>query len=415
MATRFFRFNLENALPGSTLRLESQSLCGGCWTPQWEPPATIRSGAKAGWQSEACGFMTGTQGWVKYRIIGSDDGVGANEGLIYLYWTNPFMGLTDFKHVLRAKDEEADCNAEDSAGSQFSELPAADISSIEFGSTSVYLGGNPVVLFTPPWESIFPGSSWASVGMMGISERAEVSTIIQRKATPVVPAFAEPPKTTQRLVETDPAPQYFVGKWLAASLTVSIALTGFKQFRIRISDHTQPEPLEVDVTASLGVSGAVASVVKDVDYVSVLANGSGRRAQLLKSAVAVSGVAHIARELSGETPGGPMWAKDVTGPRYRHLVASTNDNRITKSAIREHSLINDMNVTESVTEIIDAVDERINARDYIIHVGQGIALWLIQIKEDGRTVDYQLHYQRVALEKGVVLVDENLIFDLGVR
>src|SRR5215813_12146820 len=70
----FLRYSVENAVANQTMLLEAKKLCGGCWTPGgWEPPASIASGVSGHWQSEACGFMTGTQGWVKYRLIRDSD------------------------------------------------------------------------------------------------------------------------------------------------------------------------------------------------------------------------------------------------------------------------------------------------------------------------------------------------------
>lgn len=66
--SRMFRYDLHNNVAGDTLLLLRQNLCGGCYTPDWEPPEVIESGNTRAMQAESCGVMTGTEGWVKYRI-----------------------------------------------------------------------------------------------------------------------------------------------------------------------------------------------------------------------------------------------------------------------------------------------------------------------------------------------------------
>jgi hypothetical protein len=54
-----------------------------------EPPFTITAGETVTWQSESDGFMTGTEGSVRY-------GIGTNGGEFTLHWDNPFVGHNSY-------------------------------------------------------------------------------------------------------------------------------------------------------------------------------------------------------------------------------------------------------------------------------------------------------------------------------
>lgn len=47
---------------GTNLVKTWDELPHGCWTTDMLPPDTVANGAQPIWQSESCGFMTGTEG-----------------------------------------------------------------------------------------------------------------------------------------------------------------------------------------------------------------------------------------------------------------------------------------------------------------------------------------------------------------
>lgn len=67
------------------LNRDGGQLDGGCWNPA--PPANIPAHTTATWESESCGFGTGTEGNVLCRPYGAPAGVNAN-----FYWDDPTLG-----------------------------------------------------------------------------------------------------------------------------------------------------------------------------------------------------------------------------------------------------------------------------------------------------------------------------------
>ncbi|GIF72450.1 AbfB domain-containing protein [Asanoa siamensis] len=82
-------------------------LCGGEWTPGgWEPPQVIEPGRSGGMQSESDGVATGTEGYAKYDVIWG----ARREGMIYVYWNNPYLGVTRPRFATHASDVLPDCD-----------------------------------------------------------------------------------------------------------------------------------------------------------------------------------------------------------------------------------------------------------------------------------------------------------------
>ncbi|MEU9077990.1 hypothetical protein [Kitasatospora sp. NPDC048538] len=74
------------------LVLTSDNLDHGCWTH--EPPARIEAGASASWESESCGFMTGTEGSAFFAI----DGESGPD--LRIHWDNPFYGSNSYSETV---------------------------------------------------------------------------------------------------------------------------------------------------------------------------------------------------------------------------------------------------------------------------------------------------------------------------
>jgi hypothetical protein len=82
-------------------------LCHGDWTPGgWVPPQVIGPGQAGGIQSESGGIATGTEGYVKYDVVWG----ARREGMIYVYWDNPFLGVTHPKFATNGSDVLPDCD-----------------------------------------------------------------------------------------------------------------------------------------------------------------------------------------------------------------------------------------------------------------------------------------------------------------
>jgi hypothetical protein len=109
MPDRTARIVIHNKTSHSRLVRTAGHLCRGDWTPGgWEPPAVIEPGQTGGMQSESTG-VTGTEGYVKYDVIGND---GVRLGMCYLYWTNPKHGVTRMRFATDLVDVAPDCGHE---------------------------------------------------------------------------------------------------------------------------------------------------------------------------------------------------------------------------------------------------------------------------------------------------------------
>jgi hypothetical protein len=116
MSARAFKIELLN-VSGSHLTKTFDHLCGGDWTPSLRPPDSIPPGNRVVWRSESSGIATGTEAYVKYRIDSFGD-------TVYIYWDNPFFGVTHAKGQVSTQDVEPDCDFETSPGSSFSPPPS---------------------------------------------------------------------------------------------------------------------------------------------------------------------------------------------------------------------------------------------------------------------------------------------------
>jgi hypothetical protein len=90
MAKRSIRVTLSNNTDYSLILLGNAGPCHGKWTEGgWNPPDQIQSKTHGAWQSQSDGFLTGTEGWVKYLIATKDP--RCTQQLVYIHWDNPFV------------------------------------------------------------------------------------------------------------------------------------------------------------------------------------------------------------------------------------------------------------------------------------------------------------------------------------
>jgi len=118
MPERIARTVIHNRTNKLRLVKTFDHLCGGEWTPGgWTPPAVIEPGATGGMQSESDGVLTGTEGYAKYDVF---DG-SSRLGMVYVYWNNPWFGVTRPRFATDASDVFPDCDFEapDGSGSTF--------------------------------------------------------------------------------------------------------------------------------------------------------------------------------------------------------------------------------------------------------------------------------------------------------
>lgn len=89
-------------------------LCHGQWTKGWQPPpAQIKAMNSASWQSESHGFLTGTEGWVKYEIPANTITQTPPE-LVFIHWDNPYIwsnGTTPCEQQVSMNDVKPSCKS----------------------------------------------------------------------------------------------------------------------------------------------------------------------------------------------------------------------------------------------------------------------------------------------------------------
>ncbi|MEV5575085.1 aegerolysin family protein [Spirillospora sp. NPDC052269] len=74
---------------GCELRLANADLDHGIWTVY--PLYSISPGGGGHWMSESDGFMTGTEGRVRYNLFG-----GCENKVLRIHWNNPYVGSNSY-------------------------------------------------------------------------------------------------------------------------------------------------------------------------------------------------------------------------------------------------------------------------------------------------------------------------------
>jgi hypothetical protein len=99
MASRSVKCTLFNNSP-YTLQLKQSELKHGIWSQgvggTQTPTPTISAAAIGTWASESNGFMTGTEGWALFEVLG--DG-----SMFEVSWDNPFIGKNSYTQTRRPK------------------------------------------------------------------------------------------------------------------------------------------------------------------------------------------------------------------------------------------------------------------------------------------------------------------------
>ncbi|MGF6633504.1 hypothetical protein [Paraburkholderia sp. MM6662-R1] len=113
MPARSFQVVIQNDSASLTLNKTFDHLCSGVYTAGWLPPMSIAPGASGGIQSESDGFMAPTEAYVKYDV---DNGAG-KQGMLYVYWHNPWAGNTTYKIGTDYTDILPDCDYSRPSGS----------------------------------------------------------------------------------------------------------------------------------------------------------------------------------------------------------------------------------------------------------------------------------------------------------
>lgn len=393
-AARIFRYDLQNSVSGHTLLLQTQHLCGGCYTPAWEPPEQIDSGQTRGMQAESCGFMTGTEGWVKYQI--RRDSAGEIRGLVYLYWTNPYWGVTFGRTALATLRWTANCDEDPpAAGSGFSsdeDPPFGFTLSME----STGHNGSPTdidnlsELYRVPLAPVF------IFGAAGIWERMDVTMKLSSSETPTL--FPGPGQRTMSL-ETHPKRTILEGQWSGNNVNVGVRPIWGGQYEITLADSTPGRALNVTTICSFGTGGLAKLFDTNHALESLVSTGNvgTSHSEIAKANVALVGVSEVLRA-AGVSENNGASRLGLSTPKV--FTSTTIKKQVQEIGVKD-SLVLDA--------LAAAAAEHAKESAYTLWPAPDVALQLYQQLEDGRLAGYQLLYQRV-LGDGTVLASAFLTF-----
>ena len=277
MPQRSFRVVIANPTQDLNLTQTFAHLCHGQWTGGWTPPATIPPGGSGSMQSESHGFMTGTEGYVKYDVFQTDQfGANTRLGMIYVYWDNPWMGITHFWYRHALGDVYPDCDFTIPTGHFFPPDTTSPVNFL-FGFVA-YLGGTvsggevtnitdllglglagiagaTVAPLIGPYGSGGPGEALIGylAGMTGIAAHPELDLQVSDVPAPAGLTFGtgqEWPASLKLL--TAASLTDWTGQWGNGKVNINISLgpltvTG-RHLSVTIQDGTVAPPLSLTET-----------------------------------------------------------------------------------------------------------------------------------------------------------------------
>ncbi|HYX23141.1 MAG TPA: hypothetical protein VFC23_03240 [Thermoanaerobaculia bacterium] len=271
-------------------------------------------------QSESGGVLTGTEGYAKYEVDGSR---GEKKGLIYVYWRNPYYGVTHFRYQPVDLDIYPDCDFKAPAGGSVND-PGALSFSFEFGGlgstssgTDVIAPGDLLNLFFGPAN--IPGVAF--LGLSGIIRDAVLYLHVNDHAlsapqpTPP-PVFGDlGPKSLRPMI--DAAPEQWVGHWGSPQVSLNITATGEEPpLFVTSADWTTAPPLSLSENFTPGAEGLLVAAAPLI-HSAVQFHGYD---DLLRPAFAKA--ARTVLKRATETPMSPVIAASAFKERVGYVAAS---------------------------------------------------------------------------------------------
>jgi|GEM_PF-3330364 len=370
MPARTFRVVIHNTSNYLRLVKTFDHLCWGDWTPGgWEPKSAIEPGASAGFQGESGGPLSGTEGYVKYDVVGPD----RHHGMIYVYWDNPFYGVTTFRVIKAADDVAPDCDYDPpEGGSGFSDSSQLDFNLVKTGFRYTDSGG--VITDMTDFVNVAVGPA-SLIGLLGIVKDPELDfELVDSDQTT---DFAPTGVMSMKLM-VDATPTQWAGEWRQGSVRVQISRQGWNRLTATITDGSSNPPMSIIDTFSIGPD-SIKENLGDHQQINTLIQDSSRdqsQNKLFEKA------AHIV--LAEATP-----SQDVpsTAARFTSVAAA--------GLHQEH---------QGVTGTIDERGSQRMGRDLtdiiadsraVVHLTSGIVLSLYGVFEGGSQVSERLHFQQI--------------------
>ncbi|WP_424192022.1 hypothetical protein ACMYR3_11125 [Ampullimonas aquatilis] len=294
MAARSFRVSIRNLTQNLVLSQSFNHMCQGNWTTGQAPPGVIgfanpgdrntiyvlpNQDGTGGFQSESDDAFGGTEGYVKYDVYDAFLGADKPVGMIYLYWNNPFYGVTHCRFVANPTDVTPDCDYSGTSGSRF-QTSAAE--SLPFS----FIPSNGVVNATDN-KGMFPvigdvdgeqqaadfaaGTAAFLVGgpVAGVADLAALTGIVDH-AWIRMDLLDGPPEAHHDLTgpsqpatysrNLTPTAEEWTGHWssntvsiqIASDSTVNTEINRFIPMIISLSDSSTMPPIKMNLSVNLG-------------------------------------------------------------------------------------------------------------------------------------------------------------------
>lgn len=384
MPQRTFRVKIANPTADLMLTQTFSHLCNGQWTGGWAPPAAIAPASSGGMQSESNGVFGYTEGYAKYNVAQVDSfGENMRLGMIYVYWNNPFFGITHFLFQSALGDVYPNCDFSPPKGSPFPPDAKSPVT-FAFSFTEYQHGtGGDVTNITdllgliaapivggatdPAGGPVLAVAYLA--GFQGIDKHPELDLSVGNVAgPPVPPTLGGGSSTTSLKLLTHAAPGDWVGSWSSEDrkVTLEIALTGV-QLSANIHDATVTPPITLAQTFAPGPQNLL---VVDTSALGILERLEAKNPQ---QAVAL----HSAAASTIEAATKARTSKEVTRTHFRDLAAAGGATATSAQAVGE-TLANLIQPDQGVA-----------------YLSEGIVLQLYAIMFLGKQSGSRVLYQRV--------------------
>jgi hypothetical protein len=409
MPPRSFRVEIANSSTDLTLTQTFNHLCEGQWTGGWGPPGTIvpGPGSTGGLQSESGNnsFMTGTEGYVKYAVHQKDQ-FGADNvlGMIYVYWDNPWFGVTHFRFQSAKGDVWPDCDFTPPKGV----FPPDTTSPVDFGFGFVDYqhgptsGGDVITNIGnllgyalapvagaaaagagPPGTEPGTDSIGAAIGYLagvnGIDANPELDLQVFDVSSPVGPSFGAGSEQTASLkLFSDASLRDWAGNWAGGKVTLDIEPTPTgQQLSATGQDSTLSPPLSLTQTFLPGLT------------------------DLLKNETSALGILVGTQAKNPEQAGALRRAARATieAAAAKTTVSRSETRQFFSNAVAKEGVTVSAEQTNSVGQAIAALQD-----NGVAYLSSGVVLHLFAVFRGADQTGLQILYQR-ADASGEIVVD----------
>ncbi len=260
MPVRSVRVHVYNESSYLTMQRTALQSCSGTWTDGWAPPPTsIAPGKDSLFQAESDGVATGAIGYIKFDLVAAN----GKHGMVYLYWDNPYLGVTNFKIKTDKQDVTVDCGPGPTDTSSFSESGPVDFS-IAYGSgdldgdnamndTPLQTLGNvaapPIGGALDPGVGTIGGALVALFGQEHIMAHAWVEMHVRDQEQPGL--ASTPPAQYAFSYKSNVVPNDWVGHWSGNNVDVQVSSKSATMVTVKVTDATTKPPFAVSEDVDL--------------------------------------------------------------------------------------------------------------------------------------------------------------------